>query len=121
MLEISAFIPSTIIFPSFFIMEKYCSKAVSVLGSITVSTLPFLNFYSFTLMTEVLFIPLFLFSIWFILKSYETNNKKMGIISFIVNGIFIYNYLYIFRSTGLAMLMAFILIYMYIYINLFQI
>jgi hypothetical protein len=85
-------------------MEKYCSKAVSVLGSITVSTLPFLNFYSFTLMTEVLFIPLFLFSIWFILKSYETDNKKWELLASLSTV-----YLYITRSTGLAMLIAFVL------------
>jgi len=114
MLVISAFVSSTIIFPSFFIMEKYCSKVVSVLGSITVSTLPFLNFYSFTLMTEVLFIPLFLFSIWFILKSYETNNKKWELLASLSTV-----YLYITRSTGLAMLIAFVLAFIdYIISNL---
>ena len=112
MLVISAFISSTIIFPSFFIMEKYCSKTVSVLGSITVSTLPFLTFYSFTLMTEVLFIPLFLFSIWFILKSYETNNKKWELLASLSTV-----YLYITRSTGLAMLIAFVLTFIYYIIS----
>jgi hypothetical protein len=112
MLVISAFISSTIIFPSFFIMEKYCSKAVSVLGSVTVSTLPSLNFYSFTLMTETLFIPLFLFSIWFILKSYETNNKKWELLASVSTV-----YLYITRSTGLAMLIAFVLTYIYYIIS----
>jgi hypothetical protein len=81
MLEISAFVSSTIIFPAYFVLEKYCSKVVSVLGSIAVSTLTALNFYSFTLMTEVLFIPLFLFSMCFILKSYETNDKKWALLA----------------------------------------
>ena len=112
MLVISAFISSTIIFPSFFIMEKYCSKAVSVMGSVTVSTLPSLNFYSFTLMTETLFIPLFLFSIWFILKSYETNNKKWELLASLSTV-----YLYITRSTGLAMLIAFVLTFIYYIIS----
>jgi hypothetical protein len=93
-------------------MEKYCSKAVSVLGSVTVSTLPSLNFYSFTLMTETLFIPLFLFSIWFILKSYETNNKKWELLASVSTV-----YLYITRSTGLAMLIAFVLTYIYYIIS----
>ena len=113
MLMISAFVTSTIIFPSYFILEKYCSKVVSVLGSITVSTLTALNFYSFTLMTEALFIPLFLFSIWFILKSYETNNKKWALLASLSTV-----YLYITRSTGLAMLIAFVMTYLYnIFLN----
>src|SRR5208283_1256774 len=112
MLVISSFVSSTIIFPSFFIMEKYCSRAVSVLGSITVSTLPALNFYSFTLMTEALFIPLFLFSIWFILKNYETDNKKWELLVSLSTV-----YLYITRSTGLAMLIAFVLASIYYIIS----
>jgi hypothetical protein len=113
MLVISAFVSSTIIFPSYFILEKYCSKAVSVLGSLTVSTLTSLNFYSFTLMTEALFIPLFLFSIWFILKSYETNNKKWALLASLSTV-----YLYITRSTGLAMLIAFVMTFIcYIFLN----
>jgi hypothetical protein len=113
MLAISAFVSSTIIFPSYFILEKYCSKAVSVLGSLTVSTLTSLNFYSFTLMTEALFIPLFLFSIWFILKSYDTNNKKWALLASLSTV-----YLYITRSTGLAMLIAFVMTFIcYIFLN----
>ncbi len=114
LLAISAFVTSTIIFPSYFILEKYCSKVVSVLGSITVSTLTVLNFYSYTLMTEALFIPLFLFSIWFILKSYETNNKKWALFASLSTV-----YLYVTRSTGLAMLIAFVLTYIgYIFLNI---
>ena len=112
MLVISAIISSTIIFPSYFILEKYCSKVTSTLGSIAVSTLPSLNFYSFTIMTEVLFIPLFLFSIWFILKSYETNDKKWQFLASLS-----IVYLYITRSTGLAMLIAFTLTFMYYIIS----
>lgn len=103
MLAISAFVTSSIVFPSYFILEKYCSKIVSVLGAITVSTLTALNFYSFTLMTEALFIPLFLFSVWFVLKIYETNNKKWALLASLSTV-----YLYITRSTGLAMLIAFV-------------
>ena len=112
-LAISSFVTSTIIFPAYFILEKYCSKVVSVLGAITVSTLTSLNFYSFTLMTEALFIPLFLFSIWLMLKSYETNNKKWALLASISTV-----YLYVTRSTGLAMLIAFVMTYVYhIFLN----
>jgi hypothetical protein len=114
MLAISAFVSSTIIFPSYFILDKYCSKVVSVLGSIAVSTLVSLNFYSFSLMTEVLFTPLFLFSIWFVLKSYETKSKKWASLASLSTV-----YLYITRPTGLAMMIAFVLTFIfYIFVNL---
>ena len=114
MLVISAFVSSTIIFPSYFILDKYCSKVVSVLGSIAVSTLTSLNFFSFTLMTEVLFTPLFLFSILFILKSYETKDKKWACLASSSTV-----YLYITRPTGLAMMIAFVLTFIfYIIVNL---
>lgn len=113
MLIISAFVSSMIIFPSYFILEKYCSKVVSALGAITVSVLPMLSFYSFTIMTEALFIPLFIFSIWFIHKSYETDDKKWALLASLSTV-----YLYMTRSTGLAMLIAFVLTFIvYIILN----
>jgi hypothetical protein len=114
MLVISAFVSSTIIFPSYFILDKYCSKLVTVLGAIAVSASISSNFFSFTLMTEVLFTPLFLFSIWFVLKSYETNEKKWALLASLSTV-----YLYVTRSTGLAMLIAFVLTFIfYILANL---
>ena len=114
MLVISAFVSTTIIFPSYFILDKYCSKVVSILGSIAVSTLTSLNFFSFTLMTEVLFAPLFLFSIWFVLKSYETKDKKWALLASSSTV-----YLYITRPTGLAMMIAFVFTFIfYIIVNL---
>lgn len=114
MLVISAIVSSTIIFPSYFILDKYCSKMVSILGAIAVSTSVSLNFFSSTLMTEVLFTPLFLFSIWFVLKSYETKDKKWALLASLS-----VVYLYITRPTGLAMLIAFVLTFIfYIIVNL---
>ena len=114
MLVISAFVSSTIIFPSYFILDKYCSKLISILGAVAVSASISSNFFSFTLMTEVLFTPLFLFSIWFVLKSYETNEKKWALLASLSTV-----YLYVTRSTGLAMLIAFVLTFIfYILVNL---
>jgi hypothetical protein len=76
MLVISAIVSTSMVFPAYFLLNRYCKTFISLLGAIAVSTLSFINFFSFSLMTETLFIPLFLFSIWFVLKSYETNDKK---------------------------------------------
>lgn len=108
MLIISSIVTTSIIFPSYFILKKYCSKIVSVLGALAVTTLPFLTFYSFTLMTETLFIPLFMFSVWFLLESYETNDKKWELLASLS-----VVYLYMTRSNGLAMMIAFVLAFIY--------
>ncbi|WP_158301481.1 glycosyltransferase family 39 protein [Methanocella paludicola] len=108
MLAISAIVTTSIIFPTYFLLKKYCNLIISIIGSLAVTTLPLLNYNSFTIMTEVLFIPLFLFSIWFILKSYETNDKKWELLASLS-----VVYLYITRSNGISMLIAFILTFFY--------
>lgn len=108
MLAISAVFTTSIIFPSYFMLKKYCSAVNSLLGALAITTLPFLNYYSFTIMTEALFIPLFLYSAWFLLKSYETNDKKWELLASLS-----VVYLYITRSNGLAMLIAFVLAFVY--------
>lgn len=52
MLAISAIVTTSIIFPSYFILKKYCDKIIALIGSFAVTTLPFMNFYSFTIMTD---------------------------------------------------------------------
>jgi 4-amino-4-deoxy-L-arabinose transferase-like glycosyltransferase len=108
MLTMSAIFTTSIIFPSYFMLKKYCSEAISIIGALAVTTLPIINYYSFTIMTEALFIPLFLFSAWFLLKSYETNDKKWELLASLS-----VVYLYITRSNGLAMLIAFVLTFIY--------
>lgn len=108
MLIISAIVTTSIIFPAYFILKKYCSTIISIIGSLATATLPQLNYNSFTLMSETLFVPLFLFSVWFLMKSYETNDKKWEILASLS-----VVYLYVTRSNGLAMVIAFILAFIY--------
>ncbi len=108
MLVLSAIVSSSILFPAYFMLKRYCPTIISLLGALAVSTLPFINFFSFSLMTETLFIPLFMFSIWFMLKSYETNDKKWEILASLS-----VVYLYMTHSTGLAMVIAFILTFIF--------
>lgn len=113
MLVISAIVSTSMIFPAYFLLKRYCTILNSLLGAIAVSTLPFINFFSFSLMTETLFTPLFLFSIWFMLKSYETNDKKWELLASLS-----VVYLYMTHSTGLAIIIAFLLTFVfYIAVN----
>jgi hypothetical protein len=108
MVVISTIFTTSIIFPSYFLLKRYCSIGISIPGSLAITTLPFLNYYSFTIMTEALFIPLFLYSIWFLIKSFETNEKKWEFLTSLS-----IVYLFITRSNGLAMIIAFILTFIY--------
>lgn len=72
MLLINCFLSSLILFPSYFILNKYCAKDFALMGAVLVATLPSSILYTFLIMTENLFIPIFLFSIWFLLQAYET-------------------------------------------------
>lgn len=51
MLFISAIISTSIIFPAYFILKKYCSGTISIIGSLAVATLTSINFFSFTLIS----------------------------------------------------------------------
>jgi len=75
MLLINCIINSSVLFPSYFIMIRYCSKDYALAGSIAIAVLPCLILYNFTLMCENLLLPLFIFSIWFLLEAYRTKTK----------------------------------------------
>jgi len=108
MLIINSFVTSLIIFPAYFLLKKYCSEKFSLLGSIFVAILPSVVLYNFVVMSENLFIPLFTFSLWFIIESFETNSKKWGILA----GFSIF-LLFFTRSTGIAMIIGFFLALVY--------
>jgi hypothetical protein len=75
MLLINSIINSSVLFPSYFFMRRYCSKDYALASSIAVALLPCLVIYNFMLMCENLFLPLFIFSIWFLLEAYRTKTK----------------------------------------------
>lgn len=108
MLAISALISTSMIFPAYFILKKYCTEMLSLLGAIAITTLPFMNLYGFTIMSETLFIPLFMFSIWFLINSYEADDKKWQLLAS-VSAV----YMYMTRPNGLAIAIAFIAAFSY--------
>lgn len=102
MVIINTFLTSSIIFPAYYLLKKYCSETFSLLGSIFVAILPSVVLYNFVVMSENLFIPLFTFSLWFLIESFETNSKKWGVLA----GFSIF-LLFFTRSTGIAMIIGF--------------
>lgn len=104
MLFINCIITSSIIFPSYFILNKFCNRHTSFLGSVTITALPSTVLYTFVLMSENLFIPLFMFSGWFLLESYSKNRKLYDFLA----GFSIFS-LFLTRTMGVAMIVGFLI------------
>jgi hypothetical protein len=100
-LFLNSIVSSLIIFPSYFILNKYCPKDFSFMGAITIATLPSLTLYTFVIMTENLFVPLFISSIWFLLEAYETEKPFWIILA--VSSV---SLLFFTRHSGILMLAA---------------
>jgi hypothetical protein len=101
MLLITIIINSSIMFPSYFIMRRYCYMDYAIIGSIAIATLPCLVLYEFSLMCENLLLPLFIFSIWLMLEARRT--KNIFLISVAVLSVIL---LFFTKHSGLAMLFS---------------
>ena len=112
MLLINCIINTSVLFPSYFIMRKYCSESYSLASSVAIALLPSIIAYNFSLMCENLFVPLFLFSIWFLLEAYQTKDR-LWIIAAILSVIF----LFFTKHSGLCMVIGLIMSGLY-YISL---
>ena len=81
MLGISCIVSTLTIFPAYFILRKYIDPLYAILGAGAVTTITALNFFSFTLMLENLFIPLVLFTVLAIIEAFDTNKLYWQILA----------------------------------------
>ncbi len=113
MLAINAILTTAVIFPAYFTLRRYCSEAASLLGALVVATLPVFNLFPFLLMSENLFFPLFVFSIWFLIEAYDDRGwfwEFLASLSIV--------YIYMTRSPGIAMLVGFVITFIcYVFVN----
>jgi len=108
MLIINAVLASSVIFPAYAILKKFCPGTISLPGAFFVAILPSITLYNFVIMSENLFIPLFTFSLWFLLESFETGSRKWGILA----GLSIF-LLFFTRTPGIAMIIGFFVALIY--------
>jgi hypothetical protein len=101
MLIMNSILTSSVIFPSYYILKKYIAQQQALLGSLLIAVLPAVTLYTFVLMSENLFIPLTVFSIWFLHEAFEHNSIKWSFLA----GISVF-YLYFTRETGLVFCIA---------------
>src|SRR3989344_4004560 len=82
---INAVISSLIIFPAWLLSKEFLSEKKALISAILISLIPSSFAFAPHIMSENLFYPLFLFSIYFIYKSFSENNYKYSILA----GIFV--------------------------------
>ena len=113
MLFINALINSLILFPAYYICKKFVENRFALIIAILIAIAPSNVLYTFALMSENLFIPLFLFSTYFVINTFTTDSKVAQLLAG-----FSVTYLFITRSTGIAMIVSFCVVFVYyIWIN----
>ena len=105
---INAFISSLIIFPAFFLAKEFLSTKKSFLFSILISVLPSNFAFSSYLMTENLFYPLFLTSVYLIYKSFQEDRIKYDILASVFIGLS-------FLTRALSLVLIFIVFALFVY------
>ena len=108
MLLLNIFLTSVSVFPVYFILRKYCPGKIPIAGSIIVLTLPVLNVYSYSIMSENLFIPLFIFSCWFFIEYREQKSRFWGVLF-----LFSLILLLLTRPTGFVMAASALIVFFY--------
>lgn len=113
MLFINALINSLILFPAYYICKKFIDNKFALIIAILIAIAPSNVLYTFALISENLFIPLFLFSTYFVINTFTTDSKAAQLLAG-----FSVTYLFITRSTGIAMIVSFCVVFVYyIWIN----
>lgn len=108
MLFINVIITSLIIFPSYFISKKFIHDKFAFLLAILIAISPSNTLYNFELMSENLFLPIFLFSAYFVMEALTADNKIMQLVAG-----FCVALLYLTKNTGAAMIVSFFIVFIY--------
>lgn len=108
---INALISSLIIIPAYLLSKEFLSEKKSLIVALLISILP--SNFSFTpyIMSENLFYPLSLFTIYFIYKSFSEKGYKYSILMGIFLGLS-----YLTRTIAIGLLGAFMLSYLILFI-----
>lgn len=106
--NLNIFISSLIIFPTYFLSRFFLNKQLSLIIGFFSLLIPVGFTYSFLIMSENLFYPLFLISVYLIFKSEKESKKWLYSITGIIMGFAVLT-----RIIGLVLIVAFMLYLLY--------
>jgi len=101
-LLINALLSTSVLFIAYFILKDYIKRDLAILGGVLIALLPANTLYSFMILSENTYIPLYLLSGFLILKSFEKDNKFLHILTG-----FVLFYLILIRAFGIAAFLSF--------------
>lgn len=105
---LNAFMSSLIIFPAWLLGREFFNKKKSILLTTMIAVLPAHFGFTFFLMAENLFYPLFLFSIYFMYKSFIEESYKWDVLAGIFIGL---SYLTKINALILLVVVFFVLLF----------
>ena len=109
-LVINCFILTTAIIPAYYLAREYLAERKTWFVVILVGILPASFIYSYTIMTENLFIPLFLCSVYFMKKVLDTDNFKNNTYA----GLFI-SLTVLTKLTGIILIGVYVIVKTFVY------
>lgn len=111
-LVMNCFISSTAIFPVYYLAKEYLPERETQFTVILMCILPSCFLYSYAMMCENLFVPLFFCSVYFMKKSIDNDNFRNNTLT----GIFI-SLTILTKLTGLVLVVVYTVVNIYIYIK----
>jgi len=105
---INAFVSSLVVFPAYLIAKDFVSRNKAFLLALLVGFLPATFAYSSFVLTENLFFPLMLFSVYFIYKSFSSDKRRYPVLA----GLFI-GLSFLTRSVGVTLLAPVLVMFAY--------
>ena len=109
-LVMNCFISSTAIFPVYYLAKEYLPERETQFTVILMCILPSCFLYSYTVMCENLFVPLFFCSVYFIKKSIDEDNFRNNTLT----GIFIVLTV-LTKLTGLVLVAVYVIVKVFMY------
>ena len=103
-LILNALVASAVLFPAYFFLRDWCTKEIALCGSALITTLPAISKATGLVVSENLFIPLIVFAFYFIYKSFKTDSTSIALLAG-----FLSFFVFLTRSTGIALLIALVL------------
>lgn len=101
---INAVISSLIIFPVWLLCKEFFNNKESLYVVLLISLIPFNFSFPFTVMSENLFIPVFLFTVFLMLNSISNNSLKLDLLCGLAFGV-----CYLTRMIGIVLIPAYII------------
>lgn len=109
-LVMNCFISSTAIFPAYYLAKQYLSERETMFAIILMCILPSSFLYSYAIMCENLFVPLFLCSVYFMKMSIDNDNFRNNTLT----GVFILLTI-LTKLTGLVLVVVYVIVKIYMY------